>query len=223
MPSHDLWIMQYEYEQPHWVTKTITDAATAKHSNPSAAAKFLFFWFLTYCCRECPSAITFFVGFPLSVITLVLICSGGCLVGCIWKIVGLGLTVCPHRHCVGTGCVNAQEKESGGGGVDWHSQLNNWVNLRWWRFLSPQLIAGSSLFTAQLFSHTSLRPSLFLPFFSSILNPRLAPRKCQCICMYVCMHINACTHASSFMQQMYLFYVTYCPCLNLVRDVMLLS
>lgn len=45
MPSHDLWIMKYEYEQPHWVTKTITDTATAKHSNPSAAAKFLYFNF----------------------------------------------------------------------------------------------------------------------------------------------------------------------------------
>lgn len=131
---------------------------------------------------------------PLCLATLILNCSSGFPFGCLGNVVRRRSTVSPHRNCVERDCMREEDTLGDGvGGVDWHSQLNNWVSLRWQCSLSPQLISGSSLFTAQLFNHTFFL--LFLPFsrlfyLSSSLglfdptNKTNKLQRCQCICMY---------------------------------------
>lgn len=114
--------MKYEYEQPHLVTKATTGTATAKHSDPSVAPAAVF--------SSLSQSLAFvgnapLVGFPWcqcvhrSSFAAVI----AAWLGAFWKMVSLGLTAQP------CGC----SEERGlrwGGVVDWHSQSNNWVNLR---------------------------------------------------------------------------------------------
>lgn len=144
--------MKYEYQQPHWRAKNITDTAAAKHSIIPFAAIFPFF-FPLHLYTECPCRYHS-SRFPLHII-------GSDLQW--WLLSWLSLGDCGLTVLIGneaamrTKCGESEGK--GGGGVDWHLQLNNWVSLR----------HCSSLFTVRLFcraplSDPSFSLSLSTPF-----------------------------------------------------------
>lgn len=157
--------MKYEYEQLNWGAKN--KPAGPKHGSPPRCCYFGF----------CISHIQGKASYRFWSLNIIYCGWFGAAIGCLDD---CGSTASLRGCCAKTDCMRGMAGGSGGRGegVVWHSQLNNWVRLRWWRSSAHHWVSVvyCSALSATLLPLLTCSPFLFFsPPLSAIHPVRYTP------------------------------------------------